>query len=322
MGDGDAKAKKPQLPAGVPKDLDAFIECTSASVTIKSGKVGWVGKLDLGVTEIEPEISFEAGEKGAINLSVGKGFVAITLPASITDGQLTIDTGNLPQAGADFVNGWVKDLNGWLKSKGKQFGAAKLEKGGVTLTKVPVAAVKPVDQKVKAAPDRARLVVLAAAALLVLGAAFTVGSGVFGDKPLSSAGPSLGGAASTYNPNATVPNPSVPSTYNPNATVPNKIAVIKDNVLVDNVGTPCSTPTTMHAHWVLTGVPEGSKVVVDMSGPGLPAETTFTVGADGSFGKDYTIPAGPGAFTSKVVSIDGAPAPASNATNKASITCG
>lgn len=96
---------------------------------------------------------------------------------------------------------------------------------------------------------------------------------------------------------------------------------IKDNVLVDSTGTPCTAPTTMHAHWVVTGVPAGSTVAVDMTGPGLPAETTFVVGADGSFGKDYTIPAGAGVWTTDIVSIAGAPAPTSNDQNKATVTC-
>ena len=128
MSDNDAKTKKPQLPAGAPKGYDPFLECTAATLTIKAGKVGWVGKIDLDVTEIEPEMSFEAGERGAINISVGKacwrytakvaeshGFVQIRVDgpkcpnttARSTFGGLTIDGLTLrPGAG----NGFTPDV--------------------------------------------------------------------------------------------------------------------------------------------------------------------------------------------------------------------
>ncbi len=150
MGDVDPKAAKPALPKGAPKDLVDFVDCVAGTVTIKPGKVGWAGKLDLGITEIEPEISFAAGENGGINLTIGSGMVSITLPGSIANGQLAFDTSSLPDAAADFIKKWVGDLNAWLKANGKQFGKATLDKGAVTLTKAALAPAKQADPAVKA----------------------------------------------------------------------------------------------------------------------------------------------------------------------------
>jgi hypothetical protein len=152
MGDGDPKARQPALPAKTPKDIQDFIACTAAALTVKGGTVGWLGKIDLELTEIEPDISFAAGENGAINITVGKGMVALTVPASVVDGQLSIEVPSLlPQKATDTLRDWVKDLNAWLKANGKQFGQPKLDKGAVTLTKVALAAPpKATDKPVKA----------------------------------------------------------------------------------------------------------------------------------------------------------------------------
>ena len=69
------------------------------------------------------------------------------------------------------------------------------------------------------------------------------------------------------------------------------------------------------------GAPAGSAVVVTMTGPGLPPSDMFTIGTDGSFGKDYAVPAGAGVWTTKVVTIGGSPAPAANSSNRSTATC-
>lgn len=97
--------------------------------------------------------------------------------------------------------------------------------------------------------------------------------------------------------------------------------VITDNAFVDSSAVSCSQPTTMHESWTVTGAAAGETVVVDMTGPGLPASANFVIGADGTFGHDYTVPAGPGLWTTTVVSIGGLAAPAATATDTSAVTC-
>jgi hypothetical protein len=124
-------------------------------------------------------------------------------------------------------------------------------------------------------------------------------------------------------PSESVPSESVPSESVPSESVPRVVAMtITDNKLVDNVGSPCTEPTTLHVSWVVSGAPAGASAVVSMTGPGLPPRATFAIGANGAFGKDYTVPAGAAVWTTTVVSIAGIPAPRSNATNRATVTCG
>ena len=72
---------------------------------------------------------------------------------------------------------------------------------------------------------------------------------------------------------------------------------------------------------LLKNVAPGTTVVVDMSGPGLPSEANFTVGGDGSIVASYTVPAGAAVWTTDLTTIGGEPAPASNATNKSTVSC-
>jgi hypothetical protein len=148
MGDADAKAQKRAPPAGAPKDLVEFVDCTGATVTIKAGKIGWAGKLDLGIIEIEPEISFAPGLKDGITLTVGGAMLSITLPGWITDGQLGFDTSRLPETVADFVGQWVGDINAWLKANGKQFGKATLDTR-ILRGRAPVSGPCPVNRLVR-----------------------------------------------------------------------------------------------------------------------------------------------------------------------------
>lgn len=176
------------------------------------------------------------------------------------------------------------------------------------------ARVKPLPQPPKRAPRRG-LTIGRLTALLVLLLLLLAGGVVYlagrGPAPAGSPGSSAGGALTP----APVSSGAVES-------VPvSAAAVITTNVLVDNVGSPCTAPTTLHMKWVLQGVPPGTSIVVDMSGPGLPAQASFVVGGDGSVAKDYPVPAGPAVWTTDLAEIGTAPAPSANAQNKSTVSC-
>lgn len=78
---------------------------------------------------------------------------------------------------------------------------------------------------------------------------------------------------------------------------------------------------TLRLKWAFANVPAGAVVVVDLSGPGLPPQITFTLASDRTFEQDYQI-RGAGAWMTKIVSIANKPPPALHSTNAATATCG
>jgi len=113
--------------------------------------------------------------------------------------------------------------------------------------------------------------------------------------------------------------PTPPVTSPPPVTTPVVIVSNKDAFL-NNIS-PCQTGATLELSWTVDGAPSGAPVVVQMSGPDLPAQPqTFMIGADGTFGQDYSI-SGSGTWTTDVLTINGQPAPTDNAHNSATATC-
>ena len=133
------------LPASVPADLRAFVECTGDEATIANGPVTWVeippnvrGMLG-GATHPDLQVSPGAAPSTAI-LRIRAGWVSATLPASVVDGRLAIDTSKLPfLAPASIkqdIQRFVAALNGRLAANGKALGEPAFGPGGMTLTKV------------------------------------------------------------------------------------------------------------------------------------------------------------------------------------------
>jgi hypothetical protein len=100
----------------------------------------------------------------------------------------------------------------------------------------------------------------------------------------------------------------------PLTTVPIRIADNQDRFLAD----PCGRGP-LRLRWTIRGAASGAPVVVRMSGPRLPAQITFTIGADGSFGQDFHV-GGNGIYTTTVVSIGGQSAPSANSENHATVS--
>ena len=132
----------PQLPDTAPLDLREFIECRRDSVTITGGELTWL-PLPPEVMEYAPTptLGLEPGASaGTGTISIGLGFATLTLPVSIVDGELHMDTSGvsaIPGA-KEAIDTWLKELNDWLKKSGKRFKQTSIRNGSVTLTKEPI----------------------------------------------------------------------------------------------------------------------------------------------------------------------------------------
>jgi len=134
-----------ELPPNLPADLRAFLECTGDVATIANGPIEWVeipanvrGLLG-GAARPELQITPGSGPSSAL-LQVRAGWVSATLPASVVDGRLRIDTSKLPMLApssiAADIERFVEALNGRLAANGKALAAPSFDTGGMTLTKV------------------------------------------------------------------------------------------------------------------------------------------------------------------------------------------
>lgn len=136
----------PPLPASLPQDLRDFIECRSDSATIANGPVTWVELPDAAtglLGKAPPELTVTPGEDaGTATLQVKIGFMSVTLPTSVAEGKLAIDTSKLPFWAPSSVKGdvasFVDGLNDWLAANGKALAPPTFSDAGMTLTKVPL----------------------------------------------------------------------------------------------------------------------------------------------------------------------------------------
>lgn len=135
---GDPIDPSTGLPKDAPADLRAFLNCTGATLTLKNGKQQWLS--DALPPGLSPEVSITPGPGATGTLTIGSGYLSLSLPMSIVNGQLNVDASGLPDAlGAPLTNQF-DNLNAWFKKNGKQFGNPTFAKGQVTLAKVPFVA--------------------------------------------------------------------------------------------------------------------------------------------------------------------------------------
>lgn len=144
MGD---KPQPPQLPKDVPADIRDFFECKSATVTLKDGALGWItlpDELKSAMKEgAKPKLTIAPGATpGSATVTVSLPTklmdVSFSLPATIKDGQLNVDTSEsyLPGSFKEGISQSVKELNDWFKANGKGFGPPAFGKNQVALSKV------------------------------------------------------------------------------------------------------------------------------------------------------------------------------------------
>ena len=133
------------LPASVPAELRAFLECTADAATIGNGPITWIeippnarGMLG-GATHPELRATPGAAPSTAV-LRISAGWVSATLPASVVDGRLAVDTSKLPFLAppsiAVEIRRFVDAINGRLAANGKALGEPTFGPEGMTLRKV------------------------------------------------------------------------------------------------------------------------------------------------------------------------------------------
>jgi hypothetical protein len=147
---GDPVDPSSGLPKDAPAELRTFLGCTGASVTLKDGPIGWLkvsglvpDSLKDVVPDVAPTLSITqgAGQSATVSVSIGPISLASSVPVSISNGQLSVDTSGVGiQSVADGIKQQVDNLNAWFKAHGKGLGPAVFGKGQVSLKKVDLAA--------------------------------------------------------------------------------------------------------------------------------------------------------------------------------------
>lgn len=167
---GGGRRPRARLPREVPEAIREFVRCRRDRLELDPGRLAWLPRPEgVPIPEgTEPSVTLEPGEHpGTVNVSVGWGFVSLTLPVSVADGRLRIDTSNIPFLGDD-ISRWVDDLNADLAANGKRFDEVRLRDGKAHLTKAAVAAG---DRRTSLLGTPGRKVAAGVAALTLVGGA-------------------------------------------------------------------------------------------------------------------------------------------------------
>ncbi|TPW16178.1 MAG: hypothetical protein FD127_271, partial [Acidimicrobiaceae bacterium] len=139
------KPKPPKLPDNAPQEVKDFIACTRLVAELDLAQVGWLPRPP-GVPEaMAPTAEAASTGTNSAEVKVGWGFVSLTLPVSVTAGQLAVDTTNIPTMGGmkSGIDNWVKRFNDTLKSNGKELAGLEVLNGKVRLTKRVIGAAIP-----------------------------------------------------------------------------------------------------------------------------------------------------------------------------------
>lgn len=188
---GGKKKRPPRLPANAPQELKDFVACTRMEVDLDPAQPGWLPSPPGLGDAAAPSVTITPNGANAVNVSVGWGFISITLPVSIEGGQLKVDTANLPDLGdmKSNVDKWVTAANDFIRQNGKELSGLELRDGKLHLTKRAVAAQH------SSRPSTGRLVGAGVAV-----AALATGVGVWAtgrDADAPSVSPGTGGGTVT-----------------------------------------------------------------------------------------------------------------------------
>ncbi len=124
-----------KLPSGMPQELVDFVRCRVDQVEISAGKLDWLPKPPGGmIPDTPPEVTFESGPGGSINIRAGWGFVGMTVNVAIVDGNATVTSDN-PLVPKQALKDFQDNLNSDLRDNGKEFAAAEILRGKLKLTK-------------------------------------------------------------------------------------------------------------------------------------------------------------------------------------------
>ena len=137
----------PSLPSYLPSDLRAFVECRADRVELAGGNAAWIPvppvlKNTVGLF-LKPKARIEPdGEPGVARVGVRWALVSMSFRASVEDGRLVLDPGEMRGGMLDDVakgmGDWADQLNGWLAANGYQLGAPDIAPNRIALRKEPL----------------------------------------------------------------------------------------------------------------------------------------------------------------------------------------
>lgn len=134
---GGKKKRSPRLPSGAPVELREFVACTRMEIDLDPSRLGWLPRPPGIPDAVAPSVTITANGANAVNVSVGWGFISLTLPVSVRGGELIVDTTHLPDI-ADIkssVDNWVSSANEFIRENGKSLSGLEVRDGKLKLTK-------------------------------------------------------------------------------------------------------------------------------------------------------------------------------------------
>ena len=142
MGNGRRTPARRLLPEDAPPELRAFVACTQDSLRLDLEETDWLPAPG-GVDAVEPDVSVEPGPgPGQLTVTASwGGFIEVSVPVSVVDGKLTVDTSAVPPFLSSDVRRWVDDLNRHLEGNGKEFDGIELDGTSVRVAKRAVTVV-------------------------------------------------------------------------------------------------------------------------------------------------------------------------------------
>ena len=131
----------PRLPDGAPADLQQFLACTRLSVDVDLSTTSWFPRPSIVPRRVEPSVTARSTGTDRAEVAVGWGLLSLTLPISITNGALSIDTSAIPDIGGmrSGIDRWVRRLNDSLAANGRRFEHLEVRGRTVRVTKTVVA---------------------------------------------------------------------------------------------------------------------------------------------------------------------------------------
>jgi hypothetical protein len=139
--------RPPPLPADLPPDLRAFVECRLDQVELRGGRAPWIPvpsvlKKTVGWF-MRPSARIAPGPaSGTATVAVKWAVVSLELQADVVQGRLALtadgDRRGLLDEVYEGVDGWVGGLNDWLAHNGYQLAPLDVASDRIALRKVPL----------------------------------------------------------------------------------------------------------------------------------------------------------------------------------------
>jgi hypothetical protein len=140
-------AAPPPLPADLPPDLRAFVDCHIEQVELRGGRAPWIPVPSILRRTVgwflRPSARITAmPEPGTATIAVKWAIVGLDLHAGVNDGRLALsadgDRSGLLDEVYDGVADWVQGLNDWLAQNGHQLAPLDVASDRIVLHKVPL----------------------------------------------------------------------------------------------------------------------------------------------------------------------------------------